>query len=658
MSMMPGTTIGPYRIIEQVGRGGMATVYKAFHASLARYVAMKVLPAFFAEDEDFRQRFQQEAIAVAKLRHPAILVIFDYGEEGGVTYLVSEFVDGGTLAEQLGAPLPLEYTLGILGPVAAAIDYAHGRGILHRDIKPSNILLARDGTPVLSDFGLAKMMGSLSRLTRTGMMVGTPEYMAPEQGMGEEAGPASDRYALAVVAYEMLTGKVPFSAETPLAAMLAHAHNPLPLPRTVNPNLSASVEQVLLKGLAKAPDHRYPTAAALVAALREAGQGASSAAQPAVTPTPMTPVDVEQTKPVPAPPSPVVAAQGPVSPPVAPQVATPVGTRTRRLLPRYAIALLIAAGLLAAAGGGRLLGNSGGGHGAASTPIATTLPVAVASLGITARMSGISCTSVSTCRTVGDDGTIMATHDGGMTWRRQTSGTAASLRGISCAAPTTCYAVGQQGTILATTAGGATWLSRASGTGNTLISISCPATTACYAVGDNGTILSTSDSGETWQGQISDTGNALNGISCQSIATCEAVGDEGTVLTTSDGGETWQRRIPGTGYKLIAISCPTAATCYGVGQKGAVVATTDGATAWQAQTSGTDVALNGISCPTTTTCWAVGDKGTIIATRDGGATWHGRTSGMTGPLRGVDCPSTTVCDIVGAKGTIATLTNA
>src|SRR6185312_10149597 len=159
MSMQSGASIGPYRIIEQIGRGGMATVYKAFQPALARYVAIKVLPAFFAEEPTFRERFRQEAIAVAKLRHPNILVIFDYGEEGGVTYLVSEFVEGGTLAGLLGRPIFLARTLAILGPIAAALDFAHHRGILHRDIKPSNILITDAGLPVLSDFGLAKMMG-------------------------------------------------------------------------------------------------------------------------------------------------------------------------------------------------------------------------------------------------------------------------------------------------------------------------------------------------------------------------------------------------------------------------------------------------------------------------------------------------------------------
>ncbi len=192
MTLIPGADIGPYRVVEQIGPGGMATVYKAYQPSLARYVAIKVLPAFFAEQPGFSERFQQEAIAVAKLRHPNILQVFDYGTHEGVSYIVSEFVDGGTLAEQVGKPLPIEYVVKVLGPIAGALDYAHTRDVLHRDIKPSNILLARDGTPVLSDFGLAKMIGSQAQLTASGATVGTPEYMAPEQGQGMELGPAAD----------------------------------------------------------------------------------------------------------------------------------------------------------------------------------------------------------------------------------------------------------------------------------------------------------------------------------------------------------------------------------------------------------------------------------------------------------------------------------
>ena len=272
MTLEAGTNIGPYRVMEQIGRGGMATVYKAHQASLARYVAIKVLPSFFAEDEGFRERFQQEAIAIARLRHPNILQVMDYGQHEGTSYIVTEFVDGGTLADQVGNALPVDYVVKVLTPIASALDYAHARDILHRDVKPSNILMARDGTPMLSDFGLAKMVGSMPRLTVSGATVGTPEYMAPEQGEGQTLGPAADQYSLAVVAYELLTGRVPFSAETPLAVLVAHMHKPLPLPRSINPALSEAVELALLKGLAKDPGDRYPSVGAFVHTIAEAAR--------------------------------------------------------------------------------------------------------------------------------------------------------------------------------------------------------------------------------------------------------------------------------------------------------------------------------------------------------------------------------------------------
>lgn len=282
MTIEPGTNLGPYRVLGQLGQGGMATVYKAYHAALDRQVAIKVLPAALAADRGFRDRFQQEAVAVAKLRHPNILAIYDHGEDGGVRYLVTEFVDGGTLADQLGRPLPVDYLVQMLGPVASALDYAHARGVLHRDIKPSNILLNREGTPVLSDFGLAKMMSAgRERLTQTGMILGTPEYMSPEQCSGDEVGPASDIYSLTVVAYEMLTGRPPFSAATPAAVLVAQMHDPLPLPRSINPELPATAESALLKGLAKAPGDRFKRAGELLNALSASVPAVSGPVLPA-----------------------------------------------------------------------------------------------------------------------------------------------------------------------------------------------------------------------------------------------------------------------------------------------------------------------------------------------------------------------------------------
>lgn len=270
MSLVEGFALGPYRIVERIGRGGMATVYKAYHTDLDRYVAIKVLPDFFAEEASYRERFQQEARSIARLKHSNILNVFDYGQENGITYLVLELMEGGTLRERLGSPMELEEVVRLLRPIASALDYAHSQGILHRDIKPSNILIQADGTPALADFGLAKMIGSVDSLTASGTVLGTPEYMSPEQAASEGVGPASDRYSLAVVGYEMLTGRVPFQADTPVAVLVSHMNQAMPPTRELAGEVSGHVEEALRRGLAKSPLARYPSASHFVSALTPA----------------------------------------------------------------------------------------------------------------------------------------------------------------------------------------------------------------------------------------------------------------------------------------------------------------------------------------------------------------------------------------------------
>ena len=270
MNVRDGMTLGPYRVIERIGRGGMASVHRAYHPGLDRYVAIKVLPDFFADDPGYRERFQQEARSVARLKHPNILEVSDFGYEEGLAYLVLELVEGGTLQDRVGSPMELREVVLILEQLAGALDHAHAHGILHRDLKPSNILLHKDGTPVLADFGLARMAGSLRRLTSSGTVMGTPEYMSPEQAADEPIGPASDLYSFAVVAYEMLTGRVPFGADTPAAVLLSHVTKPMPSTRELRGELSAHIEEVLRRALAKRPEDRFQTAAAFVAALKPA----------------------------------------------------------------------------------------------------------------------------------------------------------------------------------------------------------------------------------------------------------------------------------------------------------------------------------------------------------------------------------------------------
>ena len=287
MKIGPGVQVGPYQVVEQVGRGGMATVFKAYQPALERMVAIKVLPDFLAEDPEFRERFRREAVAIAKLRHPGILTVFDHGDFGGQLYIVTEFVEGGTFADELGGkPLDPARAIKVLETIASALDYAHERGVLHRDVKPSNILVNKEGAAVLGDFGLARMMSAGDRITRLDMVVGTPEYMSPEQCAGRETGPASDQYSLGVVAFEALTGHVPYHAETPAAVMLAQMQSPLPMPRTVNPQLSTATEKALLRALAKTPADRFPGCGEFVRALAATSTAAATVvAAPAPAPT-------------------------------------------------------------------------------------------------------------------------------------------------------------------------------------------------------------------------------------------------------------------------------------------------------------------------------------------------------------------------------------
>lgn len=324
MADMTGKTLGKYRLTGRLGRGGMAEVYRAYQPSLEREVAVKVMHGYLAEDEGFVGRFKREARAVATLRHPHIVQVYDFDVEDDTYYMVMEYIGGETLKARLkrlnaeGKRMPLEGVAHIFCALCDALDYAHAQGRVHRDIKPANVMF--DGQRlVLTDFGIASIVGG-TRYTASGAMVGTPAYMAPEQGRGEPGDVRSDVYSLGVILYEIVTGQVPYDADTPLAIVLKHLNEPLPLPRRVNADVPPAVERVILKALAKSPDDRYRSAGALADALE---------------------VAVEREK---------MAIEMPSVPPeTAVEVAAPVPTSKRMPWAIISVAALIVVALIAAA---------------------------------------------------------------------------------------------------------------------------------------------------------------------------------------------------------------------------------------------------------------------------------------------------------------------
>jgi len=373
-SNLVGQTLGQYQIVELVGEGGMATIYKAWQPSLKRYVAIKVLAPRLSNESEFLKRFHQEAVAAANLKHTHIVTVYDVGVEGDYHYMAMEFIEGTSLQERLrsGQAFTLDEVVDVVSQIGSALDYAHQRGFIHRDIKPANILIDTSGRAVLTDFGIVKALsesGVTSALTQAGTIVGTPQYMSPEQVKDEPLDHRSDLYSLGIVCFEMLSGQVPFDGTTTHAILYAQVNTPPPpLRKFVGLEVPAPVEAAMNKMLAKDRDSRYNSAgefardlAQAVAGVWPAGIGGETAVvgqmgtvtavaggaaggatvpatkQPARPPTP--PPTVRQ---VGGPPTPLPAAWQPVGPPTPPPIPAPARRRRSSL----ALELGIAAGIV------------------------------------------------------------------------------------------------------------------------------------------------------------------------------------------------------------------------------------------------------------------------------------------------------------------------
>lgn len=281
MSWSVGENIGPYQLLEQIGEGGMGTVFKAYHPALDRLVALKIIHPAFREEQTFIARFQREARLVAKLEHPNIVPIYDYSEYEKVAYLVMKFIEGSTLKGRLTlGPLNSYEILQVVDSVGLALAYAHSQGVLHRDIKPSNVLIGVNGMIYLADFGLARILQAEGSTLSTESTLGTPDYVSPEQAMGrQDLDTRTDIYSYGVMLYELVVGQTPFDAKTGYAIIHDHIYTLPRLPRTLNPHLSESVEQVLLKALAKDPDDRFDTVDQMMLAFKTAWLNADNATQ-------------------------------------------------------------------------------------------------------------------------------------------------------------------------------------------------------------------------------------------------------------------------------------------------------------------------------------------------------------------------------------------
>jgi serine/threonine-protein kinase len=307
MTQAQRTLNNRYELVSKLGDGGMAVVFKALDHKLNRSVAVKVLRESFASDQQFLARFNREAQAAAALSHPNIVSVYDVGEDNNLHYIVMEYIEGQSLKDYITDNSPLSFTEAIefTIQICNAIGYAHSKGLIHRDIKPQNILLTKNAEIKVTDFGIAKGLGDAT-LTQAGYTLGTVHYFSPEQAQGRPAVAQSDLYSIGIVLYEMLTGRIPFESDNPVALALKHIEEPPPSPRRFNPSVPAQLEQIVLKTLAKQPESRYPSAAAMSQALKdfatasEMGTQAVPSSSPSANRRPAARVEQDFPSPLPA----------------------------------------------------------------------------------------------------------------------------------------------------------------------------------------------------------------------------------------------------------------------------------------------------------------------------------------------------------------------
>jgi predicted Ser/Thr protein kinase len=352
----PGELIADrYELEELVGTGGMSTVFRAHDRQLERRVAIKILHEHYAEDPEYLERFRREARAVARLSHPNIVTVIDRGDDGGRQYIVFEHVEGENLKELVvrSGRLPVRRALELALDVADGLAFAHDHGLVHRDVKPQNVLLSREGEVKVTDFGIARSLHMDHGVTQTGTVLGTGEYLAPEQASGKPVSPATDVYSLGVVLWELLAGDVPFVGENFVAVALRHVNEPPPSLRERRPDVTPRLEAAVDRALAKDPGRRFPSMAAFAKEL-----GACLAEVEGEVPPTLPPDDLELTRVTPPAPAPARA-------PARQRRPTRGRPRRRRRLPYVLLALLVAGAAFAAVlllgGGGHHIGGSGGG---------------------------------------------------------------------------------------------------------------------------------------------------------------------------------------------------------------------------------------------------------------------------------------------------------